>query len=285
MLIFISFTGKELLRKKVSVVTLLLTAFFIGFYVYGLFKLHPAHGNIADDSAINLYLKRTLITTLGLFFAQMVAAFFVFFSSMGAINGEIENGLLLSVLSRPVPRWRIYIGKWIGLSVWSLLYGAILFWAIVLPVHYVLGLPLNGMNLLKAFLLFEWIPLLLLALSMLGSACLPTLGNGVACALLYGIGMFSGLFESVYNADGQHPGVENFSIFTSLLMPTDAIFRRMSYELIGGDAIPLTNETDRILGPFSSSHLPSTAFLVYTVVYLAILLAAGSWHFKRKDIS
>lgn len=281
MILHIAYTGKELLRKKVLLFTLILTVGFFAFYFYGLSQIAKDLNNV---DLIQNYMSNVLIITLGLFFAQMISAFFVIFSSMGAISGEQENGLLFAVLSRPVPRWKIFLGKWVGFSVWNALYSAILFLCIILPVHWILGHPLLYANLIRAFLLFEWIPILLSALVLLGSSYLPTLGNGIACALLFGMGMFSGLLENVFNTNLAHPGISNFSLFASLLIPTDAVFRRMTYELLGAANL-LLGQNSLSMGPFLNSQIPSNAFLIYTGAYLVLVLAGGIIHFRKKDIA
>lgn len=281
---YILLTAKELARKRVLLVALLLSALFIGFYTYGLMKVAEASQH-TTASLVENYTQAVLLLTLGLYFAQMVTAFFVFFSSLGAISGEIDNGQLFAVLSRPIPRWKVYLGKWLGFAVWNVVYSAVMFWSIVLAVHFVLGFPLVASTVLKAFLLFEWIPLLLGAVALLGSSYLPMLGNAVFCALLYGMSLFAGLLEGVTNQQSTNHGIENFGIFTSLLLPSDAVFRRMVFELFGGADLPFTDSLSSMLGPFSPAALPSNAFLVYTALLLIGLLSWGCIHFTRRDIS
>jgi len=282
---FVVLNGKELLRKRVFLVTLLLTVLFIGLYSYGLYSI--VHHSQNDD-LMQKYLNGIILLLLGLYFAQMISAFFVFFSSMGAISGEIENGLLFAVLARPTARWKIYLGKWIGFAVWNLLYGAILFWAIIFLIHGLAGFPFDVWSVLKAFLLFEWIPLLLLALSQLGSTYLPMIGNGVLCAMLYGMGLFSGFLAGFVDPADPNKishGVENFSTISSLIMPADAIFRRMTYMFIGNPTMPFSINDSKTIGPFANPVLPSNTFMIYTVVYLLALLVWGCIRFSKKDIS
>lgn len=281
---YIILTGKELARKRVLLVSLLLSLLFIGFYSYGLSKIvqGPQH---TTAGLVDNYINGVVLLTVGLYFAQMVSAFFVFFSSMGAISGEIDSGQLFAVLSRPIARWKVYLGKWMGFAVWNMLYSAVMFGSIVLAVHYILDFPINAVPMLKAFLLFEWIPLLLTAVSMIGSSYLPMLGNGVLCAVLYSLSLFAGLLEGVMNPGAANQGIENFGILTSLLMPSDSVFRRMVYELFGSVELPFASDFDSALGPFSSTVLPSDTFLIYTVFFLVGLLIWGCIHFTRRDIS
>lgn len=279
-MMWVTYAGKELLRKKIILVSLILTLLFVGLFSFGLFKISQ------HQTVLQQMIDGMALLAVGLFFAQMIVAFLVFFSSMGIISGEVENGLMLAVLARPIPRWKVYLGKYAGTAVWLVLYSAVLFWAIVLPVHWLLHFPLLPMAVIKAFMLFIWIPLLLLAVSMLGSTYLPMLGNGVACAMLFGLSLFSGFAENLFNRnqDQGHHAASHIALVISMLMPSDGIFRRIIYETVGGPDLPITSDITQ-LGPFSTANVPSTAFIVYSAVYLLVLLAAGCAAFKRKDIA
>lgn len=123
-------------------------------------------------------------------------------------------------------------------AVWILVYSAALFWSLVGIVHGFGHYPLDLRVLLRSFVLFEWLPLLLLSISMLGSVYLPTLGNGIASALLFAFALFSGILEGMMKNGSTYPGVEKFNLLASLLVPTDGVFRRMAYELIDGSHLP-----------------------------------------------
>ncbi len=286
MRIFIPMTGKELMRKKVFLIAVVMTVLFLGLFAYAISQI------AAEQEITNLitrYAYGTMALSVGLFFAHMIVAFIVFFSTMGAISSEIESGLMYAIVPRPLGRWKIYLGKWIGFSVWSLMYSAVIFISIVWIVHWQLQFPINLGSIGRAFLLFEFIPLILVAVSLLGSIFLPTLGNGVASALLFGLSIFGGMLERIVFISSQMreavvSGIERFGLITSLLMPTDSIYRRMTYELSGGLDLPLGREAINIMGPFANPVVPSIAFVWYSLVYLIILLGLGCRYFSRKDI-
>lgn len=283
-MMWLTYAGKEFFRKKIILVTLILTLLFVGLYSFGLSKLSQELNHQASSSIDNMATGLGLLT-LGLLFAHMIVAFLVFFSTMGAISGEVENGLMLAVLARPISRFKVYLGKYAGFACWIALYSAILFWAVVLPMHYLMDFPLFPLAVLKSFLLFIWVPMLLLAVSMLGSTYLPMLGNGVACAILYGISLFSGFAENIFNTDRDYPTLDHITLLISMLMPSDAILRRITYEIVGGPDLPWPDEITRSLGPFSIANVPSATFILYSFVYAALLLGWGCAAFKRKDIA
>jgi ABC-type transport system involved in multi-copper enzyme maturation permease subunit len=277
---YISLTGKEWLRKKVLIAAFVLTALFLALYGYGVREISSQIGQNPSNLMDN-FIGRFMMLYLGLFFAQFVAAFVVLFACMGTLSGERESGLLLAILARPQPRWRIYTAKWIGHAVWLTLYNTVIFLSIVLIMKGFANYPFEAVPLLKTWALFCWIPLLLLTVTMLGSVYLPTLGNGIFSALLYGIALFSGFLQGV-KAGGAHPSLEKFTMLAGLIMPTDLLFKRSIYELIGGSSIPFLSTAQ--LGPFSLPSIPSNAFLWYTVVYGLVVLLLGFRAFSRKDI-
>lgn len=280
---YISVVGKELLRKRIFMVSLAITIIYLGLFGYGaersFYWMKVEASSIAEQYMISVVLLFT-----GLFFGQFVIAFFVFFSTMGTISGEQESGLLLAVLSRPMARWKLYMAKWIGHGVWITVYSAFLFWSIVAIVHVFGHYPLEAGILLRSFLLFEWFPLLLMSISMLGSVYLPTLGNGIASALLFAFSWFSGILEGVTRNGNAQASFEKFNLLVSLLVPSDSIFRRVTYELIDGSHLPFLSTASLNMGPLSGSNIPSVGFLVYTVFYLVVLLVWGCRAFSRKDV-
>ncbi len=281
MTMYIAATLKELTRKRVFLVTLIVTSVFLILFAFGIRELADTSLQNAVSPAGRL-LSSMVMIVLGLFFAQFLAAFFVLFSAMGTVTGEQENGLLLAVAARPMPRWKLYLAKWLGHAVWVAAYSAVLFLAVVWAVHSQTGLPILAGDLLRGLGLFVWMPLVLLAVTMLGSVYLPMLGNGICAALLYGFSLFSGLVEGVTVYGGGHPALDKFVFLIDLLLPTDAVYKRGLYELLGGADWAGLALAD--MGPFSMPNVPSDAYLLYTLAYTALLLALGCRAFGKKDL-
>lgn len=281
MTMYIGATFKELTRKRVFLVTLILTAIFLVLFAVGVREMAAMDGQNQVSPAARL-MNGMVLMVLGLFFAQLLSAFFVLFSAMGTVTGEQESGLLLAVAARPIPRWKLYLAKWLGHAVWVAVYSAALFLAVVWTVHTQAGLPVLAADVLRGFALFIWMPILLLSLAMLGSVYLPMLGNGIFAALLYGFALFCGLVEGISAYGGINPAVGKFVLLAGLIIPTDSVYRRSLYELLGGADWAGMALSD--MGPFSMPSVPSNAFLLYTVGYAAVLLWLGCRAFSRKDL-
>ncbi|WP_274648487.1 ABC transporter permease [Paenibacillus humicola] len=277
MSVYIALTGKEWLRKRVLYAAVVLTALFLGLYGFG---VNAAVSSFQVSAAARLT-DQIILLFLGLFFAQIISAFVVLFACMGTVSGEQESGVLLAILARPQPRWKIYAAKWLGHAVWLLLYTTVLFAAVTAIIGIYGGFPFEATMVLKGWALFEAIPLLLLTATMLGSVYMPTLGNGILVALVYGFAMFGGLLQGLPIAKTQS-AIEKTVLLISMVMPTDSVFHRCMYELIGGDSLPMAASNE--FGPFSLAFVPSNAFLLYAACYAALLLLLGCRAFGRKDI-
>jgi ABC-type transport system involved in multi-copper enzyme maturation permease subunit len=67
-------------------------------------------------------------------------------------------------------------------------------------------------------------------------------------------------------------------IATSLLFPSEALWRRATFEMQSpfGSALQMT--------PFSTLSVPNLLMVVYAVLYLLAALAAAVWIFKNRDM-
>lgn len=274
----------EILRKRVLIITILMTIAFLGVFAFAAHALAGATAGQPGQPSdlLTNFTHGAIGVTVGLYVSNFTVAYLAIFSSAGTISAEIENGLLLAILPRPLPRWRVYLGKWLGYTMWSLLYGAVMFWAVVWIVHVYTHFPMWPDALWKSFGVFELIPITLVSLSILGSLYLPTLGNGVAMTLLFGLGMIGGFIQRLNVAQ---VAMDKVGLITSLIIPVNAVYYRMVSELMGGSSIPVgSTDLSSRLGPFAGGPIPSNAFLAYTGLYICAIVAFGVWRFTRKDI-
>nr|WP_279591604.1 ABC transporter permease subunit [Paenibacillus sp. BK720] len=289
-------TWKELIRKKVTLMTLLLTIlFWIAFYFIarsaGASVSHYDSGIISLDNLIDRFRGSAILLWIGFFFASFATGFLAIFSSVAAITGEAEHGVLQSVFARPIKRAFWYFGRWLGFVTFCLAYALILFVSILGIVTYATGVHPDWSAIGPALALFVTPVLLMVTLTMLASCWLAPLGNGVAMVLLFGMGWLgtmldrviaAGMFtsnESTKTADT----MEMVSGLIRLLIPTDALQQRMLSDLFQVKDLGESFSSRDSLGYFSIVNPPSDAFLYYTAVYFAVFLAAGLYAIRRKD--
>ena len=70
----------------------------------------------------------------------------------------------------------------------------------------------------------------------------------------------------------------NVGVMASLLMPSEALWRRAAFEMQS----PLANAMR--ISPFSTLSVPSIAMVFYAALYLAIALAIAIRRFSQRDL-
>ncbi|MDO3411779.1 ABC transporter permease [Saccharibacillus sp. CPCC 101409] len=273
----IAATWKELLRRKMLLLTAVLTLLFLAvfWYIAGTVAL-----NVPDGTRmLEQFARRSAILSLGFFFGGFVVAFLAIFSSFSVISGEAEQGVLQSVLTRPIPRWKWYVGRWLGYVSLIGAYALLLFVSIVWITGVHAGMTRNYGDLAVSLLLFALMVPVLVSASMLGSSLFSGIGNGVFMTMLYGAGWLGGMVEKVRGVLPVEPDAQqtlsHIGVLLSLAMPADGLNRRMQFILTrgAGETIPfLTGGTP-----------PSNAFVWYAAAFAIFAFGLGLWLFRRKD--
>ncbi|WP_037287585.1 ABC transporter permease [Saccharibacillus sacchari] len=273
----IASTWQEMLRRKMLLITFVLTALFLAVFWFIADTVGADFANGGD--LLMQYARRSAILSLGFFFGGFVVAFLAIFSSFSVISGEAEQGVLQSVLTRPIPRWKWYVGRWIGYVSLIGTYALVLFAAILLITNVHAGMTRDYSDIAVSLLLFLGAVPVLVGTSMVGSTVFSGIGNGVFMTMLYGAGWLGGMVEKVRGALPVESEVEatlsRIGALLSLIMPADGLNRRMQYVLTqgAGETIPF----------LTGGNPPSNAFVWYAGVFAIFAFGLGLWLFRRKD--
>lgn len=284
-------TWKELIRKRVTLMTIIMTVlFWIAFwFVSGAIAGAQEPGGIGNTlDLFGNFANAAMVLTLGFFFGAIAVAFLAIFSSVAAVTGEAEHGVLQSVLARPLPRWKWYIGRWLGFVSYGFLYALILFVTIIIICWMKTGVMFDGIVLLKSFALFASVVPLLVSMTMLGSCWLSPLGNGIGMTMLFGMGWLGSTIGRLMNGRTlQSDGEKTLETITGLIktaMPADALQQRMLSELFSISELAGLLDINRSLSYFISiNSTPSNTFLLYSAIYTAVMLVTGLLVIRRKD--
>lgn len=279
-------TFLEVFRKKVFLVTVILSVLFL--FLYGVALDFTAQEMVRMKSNWdgNLLMQQVIGNQLlgaGLYFSSFLIALLALMASVGSISSEIESGLLHAIVSKPIRRRDIILGKLFGYSSMLATYATFLYAAILLlNWHYNPGIfsLSTTLSISLGAVIFLLQPLLLLSLAMVFSTLLRTITAGILSVILYGLGMVGGFLEQIGSAINNITLI-NIGIFTSLLMPSDALFRKLLSEVTGSDANPLAILS---MGPFGVSAPPSNAMLAYTVFYIFVCVFLSIKLFDKKDL-
>ncbi|MDO7786671.1 ABC transporter permease [Desulforamulus aquiferis] len=286
MLTIARLTFQEVFKKKVFLITVLMSVAFVLLYGIALDftaqemqKMNTMRGSI---QVIQQMVGNQLLGA-GLYFSSFLLALLALLASVGSIASELENGMLHSIVSKPIRRREIILGKFIGYGIMLSVY-ALLLYLIILALngYYNKGALtlLDTGNFIMGAFVFMLQPILLLGVAMVFSTLFRTLTAGIISVILYGIGMIGGFVEQVGSAIS-NTSLINTGIVSSLIMPSDALFRRLIVIVTGSDSNPLATLN---MGPFGVSVPPSNAMLLYTCLYIVCCVIFSIYYFNRKDL-
>ena len=219
---------------------------------------------------------------LGLFAAYVMIALFAVLIFVASVSGEIDDGTLLAVIPRPILRSRVILGKWVGLAMVVAAYTSVLFFGLVLIDQAQYGAIVGGgMNLLAAWGDFVVEGLVVASATLLGSTLTATMTNGIVVSSAVLIAFLGGALQQMAALTTSSPALGIIGRITSLLMPTDALYRRALFQILGNHAYPGAVAG---FGPFGAIRPPGEGMVYYALLYLMGLLALAVWSFGARDL-
>ncbi|MTV48764.1 ABC transporter permease subunit [Heliobacillus mobilis] len=273
-------------KKRVFFITFLLSAAFLSLYGLALRMLAQQMVTIIGPNSAQLIVKQILgqqVLGAGLYFASFLLALLALLASVGSIASEIENGLLQAIVSKPIQRREIVLGKFLGYGSLLVAYGIILF-AGVISVNLIYNqaalISLTPGRMIFGTLIFIMQPLVLLSVAMVFSTLVKTLPAGITSVMLFGLGVIGGFLEQIGSMVSR-TDLMNIGIGISLIMPADALFRKLMSVIATTETNPLASLA---AGPFGTAAPPSNAMLFYTLLYILACLSFAIYHFNKKDL-
>lgn len=195
--------------------------------------------------------------------------------SADALAGEISSGTIQTVLTKPIRRSDVVLGKWLGFAALLALYLLLMAGGAVLIVYLQAGyIP---QNILTALLLMYLESLLVMTFALMCSSAMPGLATGGTVFGLYGLAFIGGWIEQIGAIFNNHTAVQ-VGIVTSLLFPTEAVWRRATFEMQTSVATILQ------MSPFTTLSVPSVVMVAYAILYLLGTLAIAVRIFQNRDI-
>ena len=284
-LVIAQLTFREALRKKMIWGVLLLSIGFVVVYYWGFtlvrddfLRSNPGGATPARGTRpiLTLDLVAAILVSLGYYTINFLAGVMTIFAAVGAVSGEVEAGTFQAVVPKPLGRWEIIIGKYLGFAGMIALYIALMAADVVVTSRLVTGYA--PANYLGPTALVVLVSLILLALTILGSTVLPTMANGVVVFMLYGMALLGGLLEQVGSVLLIRP-LETVGLITSLLLPSDVIWQLANTVLRPDLSLRLGGPV-----PIATAAAPSQAMVNYALGYVVAMLAASILVFRRKDL-
>jgi ABC-2 type transport system permease protein len=283
-LVIARLTVQESSRRRLLLALVILTLVVVGFSAWGFHKITTvtrSDGTLLPPEQVALITSQLLIVVTFMFSGVLALSAAVVAGPL--ISGEVESGLLLSMLARPLRRSEVVIGKWLGLAVLVAIYAAGSALLELAAVDWATGyLPPHPISLV---LFVGTEGLVLLSLGLLLSTRLSGITGGVIALVAWLMGWIGGVVGDI-GTGLQNQAIENVGIISHILLPTDGLWRGAIYAM-EPDSLIATMRAAGTFGranPFAAVDPPPTAFLVWVVAWFAVMLAVSIWSFRTREI-
>ena len=283
-LVIARLTVQEASRRRLLLALVILTLIVVGFSAWGFNKITTVtgrNGETLPHDQVQLISSQLLIVVTFMYSGVLALSAAVVAGPL--ISSEVESGLLLSVLARPVRRSEVVIGKWLGLAVLVAIYaggsGFLEMAAVDWATGYVPPHPIE----LTLFVCAEGLALLSLGLVL--STRLSGITGGVIALVAWLMGWIGGVVGDI-GTGLQNQAVEDIGTVSRLILPTDGLWRGAVYAM-EPDAVIASLRLAGTIGranPFSAVDPPPTAFLAWVVVWFALMLTLSIWSFRTREI-
>jgi len=269
-------TIREAARRKILWAALILGLLFLVVYGLGFFFIQQDIYRTANDtSRIAMNEIYSFFFMAGIYAVNFLTIGMSVLTSVDTLSGEISSGTIQTLVTKPVRRAHILVGKWFGFVIMLTLYLLLMAGGTMALVYAIAGYaPPNAV----AGIVLIWVNgLLMLSLSFLGGSYTSTLANGVLAFGLFGVAFVGGWVEYVGWFTRNKVAV-NIGIISSLIIPTEAIWKRAAHIMES----PLIAAIG--FSPFTSGSPPSPLMVWYTLVYILIIMTFALRQFKRRDL-
>jgi len=269
-------TVKEAVRRRLLLAFVAITVAIVGLSAWGFDRL--THSSSITSGERTLAVPDALI--LFMFMFSFVVALSASAIASPSISSEIESGVLMTVVTRPVRRSQVLLGKWLGLAALLAGYAGVVCALEFAVVDWVSGfLPPNPAA-VTVYLFAEGA--LLLTLALLLSTRMPVIAAGVIGVAVFGAGWLAGVVGTLGTAFGIS-ALRTVGQAGRLLIPTDGLWHGAIYYL-QPSALTSGSLTEAGAGPFYAQAAPSWPYLLWVACWFLIVLTAGLVSFERREM-
>lgn len=269
----------EASRRKLLLALAALTLVVIVLTSWGFSRL-PAMKNVTPAQ---VRLAASQLTILVAFMFSGVLALGSTLVAAPAIASDIESGIALAILPRPIRRSEVLMGKWLGLAVLIILYaglsGVLEMVGIWLGTNY---LPPNPAAAL-VFVAAEGIVLMTLALLL--STRLAPMTGGVVALVLFFVAWIGGIALAIGQTFGNDT-ITNIGIGSRLVIPTDGLWHGAIFYLEPSEILALANAAGRARAgnPFFADQPLPVTYIAWVIAWLLAVIGLANWSFARRDL-
>lgn len=275
-------TFHEALRRKIVLTALLLGVGFLIIYSVGfhmiISDIHSSAGRVSQGEMTSNVIQSegmNALTLAGLYAVTFLSIAMAALLGADTLAGEIGSGTIQSIVTKPIRRRDVVVGKWLGFAWLLALYSMLMSGGTILSV--VLQAGYTPPNFVVGVILIYFESLLIMTLSLMCSSMFSGLATGGVVFGLYGLSFIGGWVEQI-GAILHNDTAVNVGIVSSLIIPSEALWRRAAFEMQS----PIAG----VLGvsPFGTTSVPSPLMMVYAAIYLVAALFLAVRIFQNRDL-
>ena len=270
-------TLQEAARRRVLRSLAVLTVVLLALSAWGFARLDAEFGGLTSGEA---KVAGSTVLNLVMFGLSLIAALGTAFLAGPTVAGEIESGVALAVMARPIRRGAVLVGKWLGLVAFGSGFVAVAGLAQLLIVRFTVDYwpprPVAGLALLAVQ------TTVLLTLGLLLSTAISPMASGIVAVGLFGATWIAGVVGSVGSALG-NDSVAQVGTVSRMLLPTDGLWRG-AMNAFQDPSLLLQVGTGVEESPFLSMASLTTTYLAWTVLWTALVLGLTALAFRRRDL-
>lgn len=274
-------TLREASRRRVLRALAVLTVALLALSAWGFARLAGVETRFGTLTSGESRLVASQLLNLVMFGLSLVAALGTAFLAGPTLAGEIESGMALAVLARPVARPAVLLGKWLGLVVFGSGFVAIAgfaeFLVVRLTVAYWPPQPVTGLVLLAGQ------TVVLLTLALLLSSVISPMASGIVAVGLFGATWVAGVVGGIGAALG-NVGVARVGTVSRMILPTDGLWRGAMHAFQDPSALLQFGGAEGAAFPFLSTASLTGGYLIWTVVWVALIWGLAALSFARRDV-
>jgi len=264
-------TLHEARSRKILLAALIFGLIFLALFTTGLYFI---------DQKENVRLPQRRIMAASILMAGLYAVNFLTIMTAvlvpaDTLSGEISSGTIQTVVSKPLRRWQVVLGKWIAFWIILLGYLVLMGGGVLLATRVIANYSPPNISTGLSLMFLEGT--LLLTLSIAGGTRLSTITNDVMVFGMYGVAFIGGWMEQIGTL-ADNAAARYLGIAASLLVPCESLWRLAAYHM------QPKLIRDLQLTPFSSVSVPNGTMVLWAATYTVLSLAFALWQFRKRSL-
>lgn len=275
-------TLKELVRRRFVAGAAVATGILVAVTGWGftyLTHINRAHGQPVTHLEV-LTMTAVLVILIAYLFSFLLAMAAVFIAAP-SVASDIESGVLLPVLARPIARSTILGGKAIALALviaaYTIISGACEFAVVRAATGYLPPHPAATL----AYLALSGV--VMVALAILLGTRMPAMAASIVAIGLFIVARLGGIAQSI-GLHYENQTVINAGTLTQLALPSDAMWQAALFRLEPAAMIASLGASHEWPGPFFILSPPPLAMLLWTIAWIAVVVALSARSFELRDL-